>query len=645
MTHTSPFGRRVSRYRRSHRYLLAAGLALGAGPVLGQQLSYYAGNVQNLAATYQDLTTTGTVITTANLDDANSAPQAIGFNFAFAGTATPFTTFVLNTNGFLRLGSGAPSSPALVLDYAQNTTVPSGPLTSTDARDSNILAPFATDLQAATGGGTEYRVATTGTAPNRVCTIQWKNVRDKPRAVSASNATLLGTQYESFSFQVKLYETSGQIDFVYGPGTAGSGPDAFRAVAVGIKGPGQPSGTLLMPNKASTTPWASALFYTRAVPVAVPFNVRSGVLPDPGRTYRFRASAAQDAAVRAVYTLGQLPGGTAHVVRANIYNAGTQALFNWPVQLSVSGANTFSASQLIDGLPAGRDTTLSFTAYVAAPAPGTNTITVTVPADAFPHSDRATETQTLTAGTLSYFPPLAGSGLTPSFYGFDTRAGITAVKYPNARATVLTAVTDFVPMASNSTGQVIYGVALTPGGTLLGFTPDYVVKAADLGTVVTLPFTTPVPLAAADFLVGIAQRASTVAHYPVGLLGEDPVRTGAFYDRGDLLKGAFADVAPRDFGIFGIGAVLAAPVTSTAAAAPAAGFFLAPNPTAAATWLTFAAPLPTAQPVLVLDALGRAVRQQVAPARASRLLLEVAGLPAGLYRVRVGTATGQLAIY
>jgi hypothetical protein len=324
--------------------LLTAVLALSANSAIAQRLNYDAVNAQNVAGTYTDLGTAGTAITTADFDDANSAPQAIGFSFSFNNVSPAFTTFTLNTNGFIKLGSVAPSTPAQYLQYAQTATVggqtvyPGGPLSGSDTTSVNIIAPFATDLMEATAGGTQYRVATTGTVPNRVCTIQWKNVKDKPKQASAADTTFIGTQYDNFSFQVKLYETTGQVDFVYGTATAGSGTDAFRTVAVGIKGSSALAGSLVTINKGSTGLWSAA----RAFASLSPHNVRRSVLPDAGRTYRFPANAPIDAAVTSVYTLGQLPVGTPHAVRAAIRNVGTQTLTNLPVQMEVTGPNSLA---------------------------------------------------------------------------------------------------------------------------------------------------------------------------------------------------------------------------------------------------------------------------------------------------------------
>ena len=254
------------------------------------QFNYVPGNALNTTTTYTDLAATGTAIATANTDDDNSAAQTIGFTFTYNGTA--FTQFVLNTNGLIRLGAAAPSSAAAFPPYAQAPEA--GPISGTDAADVNLLAPFNLDLGPGSAGGTEYRVATTGTAPNRVCTIQWKNVADKPQAVSAAVATVLSTQLANVSFQVKLYETTNNVEFVYGAAVAGTGTAGAKYAAVGIKG-SVPSASVLT-TKLSSSLWSTTTFlvgpYVDPMTGNNAHNVRQTFLPDAGRTYRFVPGAA-----------------------------------------------------------------------------------------------------------------------------------------------------------------------------------------------------------------------------------------------------------------------------------------------------------------------------------------------------------------
>ena len=52
------------------------------------QLQYTAAKAQGIAGTYTDLGSSGTVISTANFDNANSSVQNIGFTFYYNGINT-----------------------------------------------------------------------------------------------------------------------------------------------------------------------------------------------------------------------------------------------------------------------------------------------------------------------------------------------------------------------------------------------------------------------------------------------------------------------------------------------------------------------------------------------------------------------------
>jgi hypothetical protein len=264
------------------RQLLLAGLLLAAAPAAHAQLAHGSANAQNVAGTFTDLGTTGTAIATVNNDDANSTAQNIGFTFNYNGAS--FTQFVLNTNGLIRLGSVAPSAANMFAVYEAGMQSGIAPIESNDAANTNLLIPFNADLEAA-ATGTEYRVATTGTAPNQVCTIQWKNVSDK--AGSAANGT--PKQYASFTFQVKLYQTTNVIEFVYGPATGGVvSADDFRYPTVGIKGSGNGGGQTVLANKEdSSSAWSTTAFITGIYGPYTTHNFRGTVPPDAGRTYRF----------------------------------------------------------------------------------------------------------------------------------------------------------------------------------------------------------------------------------------------------------------------------------------------------------------------------------------------------------------------
>ena len=130
---------------------------------------------------------TGTT-STATGDDGSQDAIAIGFTFNFDGTN--YTTFSVNTNGFIRLGAniaGTPWTNSLANAAAQRP----------------LIAPFWDDNNM-TGG--EIRYAVTGTAPNQVLTVNWHNSKIGSTGSTAGAAV---------STLLRLYETTNVIEFVY----------------------------------------------------------------------------------------------------------------------------------------------------------------------------------------------------------------------------------------------------------------------------------------------------------------------------------------------------------------------------------------------------------------------------------------------
>jgi hypothetical protein len=137
--------------------------------------------------TYASINTSGTLIT-SGCDDSYYTSLPIGFTFNYNGT--DFTAFCVSCNGWGNLG----------------TTGINNYYTPLCAGTPNCFAPFANDLHGyAAGNGLYYQ--TTGSAPNRVLTIEWYH---------------WGFYYATgneMDFEVKLYETSNLVQFVYKPET------------------------------------------------------------------------------------------------------------------------------------------------------------------------------------------------------------------------------------------------------------------------------------------------------------------------------------------------------------------------------------------------------------------------------------------
>ncbi|HTA62062.1 MAG TPA: T9SS type A sorting domain-containing protein [Bacteroidia bacterium] len=134
-----------------------------------------------------------TVIVAASTDDGTSASTNINFTFTYG--CVNYTTFQASSNGVMFLGTAG-----------AGTNVTNNLNSSTDRP---AIGPLWDDLK--TSGTGNVNCSLTGIAPNRIMTIEWLNMLWQYNAGGIS-----------VSFQVKLYETSNKIDFVYNLISAGN---------------------------------------------------------------------------------------------------------------------------------------------------------------------------------------------------------------------------------------------------------------------------------------------------------------------------------------------------------------------------------------------------------------------------------------
>jgi hypothetical protein len=145
----------------------------------------------------------GTTIHGSAVDDAG-ASITLPFSFNYCGTAYAYLT--VSSNGY-----------AYLANSITTTSTMSNSLNSSSYQ--NVLAPFWDDLKTGTSGNVVW--TTTGTSPNRVITIQWSNLQ-----WYYSNTT------NFVNFQLKLYETTNAIEFIYG--SMGAYPGTSASVSIGI---------------------------------------------------------------------------------------------------------------------------------------------------------------------------------------------------------------------------------------------------------------------------------------------------------------------------------------------------------------------------------------------------------------------------
>ena len=175
--------------------------------------------------TYTEITG-GTVHGTASNDDQSFSAVNLGFTFTYNGV--DYTQVSIQNNGFVALGATVSSSYTPLSSGATN----------------NVAAILGRDLQ---GNGTtsELMSMVEGTSPNQVFTIQWKHYKR------------YGTSYvgDDFNMQIKLYETSNLVQYVYGPFTAVYNA-APPTVQVGIRGA---SNADFLNRKTGATGWTDTL--------------------------------------------------------------------------------------------------------------------------------------------------------------------------------------------------------------------------------------------------------------------------------------------------------------------------------------------------------------------------------------------------
>ena len=355
-------------------------LAICSATVAKAQVNY---NFSAVQGTFTALTGGTTVNLTAAVssqgypasDEGYNNNVPIGFGFKYNGAATNTTSLKVCSNGFVALGSvfGANQDGYwynnLATGPAQNAAT--GLVANGYAARRAIIAPFWGDLDVQLNSNLTYR--TTGTTPNRVFTLQWNNVKWDYNATAGVIA-----------FQLKLYETTNVIEFVYNQ-LAGAQTNAAQA-SIGLTAAGTGVGKFLSVQDASANPTVSRAIENRLIKQ----------MPASGQIYRFTPAApiTNDAAAYQIYSLGKVPNnGEPVYITSRILNIGTAAITNLNTTINVTGANTYTQSVVIPTLDSFRNALVRFGPFYPTVA-GTCNIDISVQSDQ--DSTNNTKTQTLT---------------------------------------------------------------------------------------------------------------------------------------------------------------------------------------------------------------------------------------------------------
>ncbi|MFI5221300.1 MAG: fibronectin type III domain-containing protein [Bacteroidia bacterium] len=238
--------------------------------------------------------------TASNQNDDNRSYQApIGFDFWYLGVR--YSQFSADLNGFIDFSSSTSDGNSAIMSspyaYAGNYMN----VFSTANASMLVLAPMYDDIWTAGGGATPIANSliykTTGSAPNRILTVEWINF-DK-----------FGSSSGTINFQIKLHETTGIVEFIYGTITPGT---AAYVYCCGINGnwtSGAPTtAQLLTQQTANTTSFSntpqnslsatptnrSRLTFTAPVPSAAPTSLTFSSVSKTGMTLNWNDNASNE---------------------------------------------------------------------------------------------------------------------------------------------------------------------------------------------------------------------------------------------------------------------------------------------------------------------------------------------------------------
>jgi hypothetical protein len=372
--------------------------------------------------------------TTTTLDEEVYTANSIGFNFVYNGVT--YNTFGLNSNGWISMGSTSPVTSYTPIStgtssniispisgdlygrqfITANTTSGNPTITMTTgsllgvsvgdavfgtgiATGSTVVSKTTTTVTlsvnaSSTGTARNIRFAngkvifeTTGTAPNRVLVVQFSNF--------SRFATTGGSDY--MNFQIRLYETSNVINFIYDI------PYVNSSVTreVGLRG----SANTDFNNRTSTTNWAST---TSGSSNSSNVTFSSTVKPSSGLTFTWTPPSPCSGTPtpgNSVASVNPVGSGSSTVLSLQNVTSGSGVTYQWKsstdnvTYTSISGATNAT--------------------YTATPSAATYYVCDVT-------CSGVTTTSNPVQVTLTYCTPTSSSSST-YFSGFTTSGGATNI--------------------------------------------------------------------------------------------------------------------------------------------------------------------------------------------------------------------------
>ena len=251
---------------------------------------------------------------TATADDAISASFPIGFSFVFDGNS--YTSLRASSNGLLTFN-------------ATGSTTTSNNLATTTSSCRPGMSALWDDLQCTSG--VKYKLE--GSAPNRVLTVEWLNME-----WNYSSGTPV------ISFQVKLYETTNVIDFVYRQESTAYNAGFSGGASIGLMGVG--AANFLSLQNTSAAPTTSSASSTNNIGTKPASNQVYRFAPPPLPTLTFSSitpsviSCATTDPRQVVVDASITSGSISSVVLNYSFNGVAQT----PISMTNTGGTTYAAT-------------------------------------------------------------------------------------------------------------------------------------------------------------------------------------------------------------------------------------------------------------------------------------------------------------
>ncbi len=262
-------------------------------------------------------------------DDNRSFPVSIGFDFWYLGVR--YTSLSASLNGTLDFSSST-------ADGNSSGSGPYGPNYNNWFSVANgthlALAPMYDDLWTSGGGTTPissslvYKM--TGSSPNRVFTAEWINFDNYSSSTGSIN------------YQVKIYESTGIIEFVYGTMTQGTQAAAYTCGINRTWATGGATAALLLTQQTANTTTFSSTAQNGLVTLPATNTKLTFTPPTPNAA---PSSLTFTAVTKTGMTLNWLNNPTNEVGYV-IYNSTDNVNFNFISQLAANSTSSAVSSLL-----------------------------------------------------------------------------------------------------------------------------------------------------------------------------------------------------------------------------------------------------------------------------------------------------------